>query len=321
MTDFASFLRWEAASRDSIDFKKTYVDIAGDLNAGLMLSELLYWYLPSQGSDNNKLRVQRDGFQWVAVRRYQWWERTRLSPDQSDRALNILCGKGLVLKKRYKFAGEVTVHVRIIETAFLAAWEKVLNSPIVNPFLPKPEMELGKKAKSKTVKKQKGIKDNTEILLTETPTLITPEIPIEKPANAFILMKEAIRKAHEWTKPTDQEWGQIQKAASQLVKVDITPADIPSLYAFCRSESYGKTFTPLFLSGKASEWKKQRPLQVVPETELVILPKPTEATDDIISPEQVEEMKRLNAMMMANTNANTKPTDPYGGWKPNKEAV
>lgn len=175
MTDFASFLRWEASSRDSIDFKKIYVDIAGDLNAGLMLSELLYWYLPSHGTEENKLRVERDGFQWIAVPRYQWWDRARLSPEQSDRALKILCDKGLVFKKRYKFAGEVTVHIRMLETAFLEAWERVLNNPILNPFMPKTEMDLGKTPKSKLAKSANGNKDKAEILLTKGTAKNTPK--------------------------------------------------------------------------------------------------------------------------------------------------
>lgn len=134
-----------------------------------------------------------------------------------------------------------------------------------------------------------------------------PESIKEKAASPFILMKEAIRKAHGWDKPTDQEWGQIQKAASQLLKVDIVPADIPSLYGFCKSESNGKTFTPLFLSGKASEWKKQQPPRVVADTPLVIVPKPDESTDERINDEQVEEGKRMMAAILDKTNANTKP--------------
>ena len=42
MKSFNDFLAWEKASRDSIDFKKIYVDVAGDLIAGLLLSQIIY---------------------------------------------------------------------------------------------------------------------------------------------------------------------------------------------------------------------------------------------------------------------------------------
>jgi len=46
--EFNEFLSWELTTRDTIDFKKIYVDIAGDLIAGLLLSQIIYWHLPSK---------------------------------------------------------------------------------------------------------------------------------------------------------------------------------------------------------------------------------------------------------------------------------
>lgn len=83
--DFAAFLAWEKETKDVLDFKTTYVDVAGDLNAGLMLSEIIYWYLPSRDG-KTRLRVHRNGFDWIASRRYEWWDRIRLSTKQADRA-------------------------------------------------------------------------------------------------------------------------------------------------------------------------------------------------------------------------------------------
>lgn len=162
MTSFKDFLLWELASSDTIDFKKVYVDIAGDLNAGLMLSEIVYWYLPGKNGNPNKLKVERDGYQWIAARRGEWWDRTRLTPDQSDRAMAILCQCGYLEKKRYKFAGEVTVHIRLIEDKFLEAWQYFIHNPPINQYLPN-EMELPKKAKSKSVKRQNPIAEKSQI--------------------------------------------------------------------------------------------------------------------------------------------------------------
>lgn len=135
---FKDFLSWEHTTRDIIDFKKIYVDIAGDVVAGLVLSELVYWYLPDRRG-MSRLRVEHEGKYWIAVRRYEWWERTRMSPRQFDGAAKKLVTAGIIEKKRFKFNGFPTVHVRIIEENFLKEWGLILSQPLENPFLPNGE--------------------------------------------------------------------------------------------------------------------------------------------------------------------------------------
>ncbi len=112
------FLAWEATTHDTIDFKKIYVDMAGDILAGLMLSEIVYWFLPSKRGEN-KLRVQKEGEYWLAVSRAEWWDRIRLTPRQADTAIAKLLGCGLLVKKVFKFDGTPTTHVRINWEMFL----------------------------------------------------------------------------------------------------------------------------------------------------------------------------------------------------------
>ena len=57
MKDFNNFLAWRTNTRDTIDFKKIYVDMVGDLIAGLMLGRIIYWYLP----DKEELCVKKTG--------------------------------------------------------------------------------------------------------------------------------------------------------------------------------------------------------------------------------------------------------------------
>src|SRR5688572_3050719 len=106
----AYFLSWEKHSRDVIDFKKIYVDMAGDLVAGLVLSQTVYWHLP--GADGiTRLRVSKGGELWIAKRREDWFEEIRISPKQLDRALEILVDKELIYAAVYGFAGTPTKHV------------------------------------------------------------------------------------------------------------------------------------------------------------------------------------------------------------------
>jgi hypothetical protein len=125
MTSFDTFLRWEAKSRDTIDFKKAYVDMAGDVIAGLMLSQIVYWYLPGQ-SEESKLRVERDGKRWLVKSRHDWWDECRLSPREADRARKTLEEAGLIEVRLYKFNGSPTQHLRIREGEFLEAWQAAI---------------------------------------------------------------------------------------------------------------------------------------------------------------------------------------------------
>ena len=119
------FFRWEKASRDTIDFKKIYVDIAGDILAGLLLSQIIYWHLPDEYGDS-KLRVKKEGKMWLAKGRDDWHQEVRLSPKQFDRASDILAKKGIIEKKRFKFNGSPTIHIHLNEEVFLELWKALL---------------------------------------------------------------------------------------------------------------------------------------------------------------------------------------------------
>jgi hypothetical protein len=119
--DFERFLLWERSSRDTIEVKRAYIDMAGDLVAGIMLSQIVYWHLPSRDG-RTRLRVKRDGHLWLAKGRADWWAECRVSPKQADRALALLAEQGLVEVRLFRFAGAPTKHVRIVPEAFLRGW-------------------------------------------------------------------------------------------------------------------------------------------------------------------------------------------------------
>jgi len=104
------FQRLEAASRDTIDVKRCYIDLSGDLVTGILLSQIIFWFLPSS-KGRNRLRIEREGKYWLAKSREEWWEECRISPKQFDRAIKILRDKGLVETRIFKFSGFPTLHV------------------------------------------------------------------------------------------------------------------------------------------------------------------------------------------------------------------
>lgn len=143
------FLAREAQNRDCIDFKKCYVDIAGkDLQAGLLLSQIIYWFLRDK-QGKTKLRVVKDDKIWLAKKRTDWWDEVRLSAMQFDRAIKVLEREGLVETKVYKFDGCPTKHIRINTEEI----DDRLNSILVfdeNPIQCSTEIEVSETLNSLT---------------------------------------------------------------------------------------------------------------------------------------------------------------------------
>lgn len=130
----ASFLSWEQASRDTIDFKRVYVDLANDLVAGLVLSQIVYWYLPDKRGQT-KLRVSKDNYLWIAKQRSEWWDEIRVGPRQLDRAIKILEKADLIETKVHRFDGSPMKHIRLKWETFLPACKIKSGNPPENPYL------------------------------------------------------------------------------------------------------------------------------------------------------------------------------------------
>lgn len=133
MKSFAEFLLWEQSTKDTIDFKRIYADMAGDTLAGLVLSQIVFWHIPNK-QGKSKLRIEKEGKKWMACNRAEWWDSTRLTPRQIDRVLQILEGKHIIEKKVFKFNGSPTMHIRINEDVFLMSHNSYLANPLPNPY-------------------------------------------------------------------------------------------------------------------------------------------------------------------------------------------
>jgi hypothetical protein len=132
--EFDKFLLWEATTRDTIDFKTIYVDIAGDLIAGLLLSQIIYWHLPKKNGVSKMKSISRDGHYWIAKPYSGWYDEIRITDYQAKRALKLLSEKGLVETKLFKFSGAPTIHTRLIKDHFLTQLEIWINKKPLNPF-------------------------------------------------------------------------------------------------------------------------------------------------------------------------------------------
>jgi hypothetical protein len=106
------FIRWEEASRDTIDVKRVYVHLAGDLVAGVLLSQIVFWFLPKKDGEE-KLSVERDGRMWLAKSREAWWEECCVTPKQVDRCLAELESRRLIWTSIFRFNGLSIKHVSL----------------------------------------------------------------------------------------------------------------------------------------------------------------------------------------------------------------
>lgn len=117
-----------------------YVDITGDLVAGALLGQILYWF----GADRNgrtRARIVKDGFYWIAKTRNDWWHEIRISAKQYDRAAKILKEQGYIEIKTMKFNGNPTTHIRIVPHVLNAAidawkWERVKEAGLMAAEMP-----------------------------------------------------------------------------------------------------------------------------------------------------------------------------------------
>lgn len=194
--DYKEFIRWEMAARDHIDLKRCYVDVAdGDLPAGVLLSQIIYWFLPSRETGAHKTTVEFDGQRWLVKSRHEWWDECRLTPKTFDRAIELLRDAGLVQTCIAKWSNKPTLHLALQWDNFIKRLKYVVDhpldkpssrkgsyhprkgvvgsSPLVNNQSDKGEFTKGEEGRSPKVKK--GV-DQRSITLTKSTTKTTPKI-------------------------------------------------------------------------------------------------------------------------------------------------
>jgi len=102
-----------------------YIDITGDLIAGTLLSQIMYWFSES-ANKGIRARIYKDGHYWIAKRREDWMQEIRISKKQYDCAIKKLTveGNALVEVKKYQFNGIPVTHIRLITENINRATDK-----------------------------------------------------------------------------------------------------------------------------------------------------------------------------------------------------
>jgi len=159
------FLAWEAASRDIIDVKRSYCDLAGDLVAGIMLSQIVYWHLPAKGN-RPRLRVSDGEELRLAKNLGDWWEECRLSPKQASTALGRLQKAGLIDVRNGMFNGKKTPLIALCWKPFLERLERITKDQVTGPIVTKRRYRSYRKV---TIGRDKTLRPITETTPSDYP--------------------------------------------------------------------------------------------------------------------------------------------------------
>lgn len=183
MQSIQEFYFWEKSSKDIIDVKRIYIDIADDLIAGILLSQIIYWNLPND-KGQTKLKVEKDGKLWLAKSRQEWWEEIRISPKQFDNAIKKLEIKNIVETKLFKFNGAPTKHISLNEKVILDLINNVVRGEMdfdqrVKSNLPKGENENSPKVKMNFNKRVNSLTETTTEITTKTTNIENIDICAE----------------------------------------------------------------------------------------------------------------------------------------------
>lgn len=137
--NFEQVLMLRRSSRKGVFLEMSIIDMCGgNILAGLMLSQILYWHEPD---DNGKtrLRVCKNGKYWLAKKHSSWQEECRLTEDQARAALDLLKKLGFIDTMVARFDGNPTTHIALVKDKFTADYLAKCNLPSQNQLGHSPE--------------------------------------------------------------------------------------------------------------------------------------------------------------------------------------
>lgn len=213
MQSIQEFYFWEKSSKDVIDVKRIYIDIADDLVAGILLSQIIYWNLPNE-KGQTKLKVEKDGKLWLAKSRQEWWEEIRISPKQFDNAIKKLESKNIVETKLFKFNGAPTKHIALNEKVIVDLINNVVRGEMhfdqrVKSNLPKGEDGNCPKGKMNFNKRVNSLTEITTEITTKTTNKENIDICAKEPSEGKSKREKPVSKKTyyaEYVSMTEEEY-------------------------------------------------------------------------------------------------------------------
>lgn len=99
------------APKEFVQVYPEFIDLLdGDHLAAMMLSRIYFWHQPDK-KGNSRLRVVKNGRNWLVKSNTHWAEELRFTRSQTNRCLSKLRDLGLIKTELHKFQGVPTLHI------------------------------------------------------------------------------------------------------------------------------------------------------------------------------------------------------------------
>ncbi len=197
------YLNWGTTHNEVFAVRKICVDVAGELIAGILLSQIVYWNSPDKNG-NSRLKIRKNGNLCMAKKRDDWFDEVRISPKRYDRAIKVLVDKQIVKIETRKFKGSPTHHIWL-------NWNRFLE-------LASQEIAKYKKCKPEKTKSESFKKENDT---TEGATFNSTVQENENPSNGEIACHSG---KNEDTQKGKKE---IPEKDSSYNNVNVVPGEVP----------------------------------------------------------------------------------------------
>ena len=86
----------EKRKLDIIALRPSFIDLCdGDLFAAVIFSQMFYWHCDSKSGEGTRLKVQRDGYMWLAKTYKDWSDECRVKEPTARKKIARLRAIGL----------------------------------------------------------------------------------------------------------------------------------------------------------------------------------------------------------------------------------
>jgi hypothetical protein len=121
--NFNDYLKMTRAEHDTRVYKIIYVDMVKDLKAGILLTQIIYWFSPDE-QGRNRTRATYKGRRAIAKQRSDWFEELRMTEREYDSAIKVLKHYGVVDVVNSMFNAKRTPFIMINEERFMALYKE-----------------------------------------------------------------------------------------------------------------------------------------------------------------------------------------------------
>lgn len=229
--EFNDYLKIKRAEGRKVSYELTYVDMVRDLKAGLLLSQIMYWFTPDENG-KSKTRVTYKGRRAIAKARSDWFEEIRMTEKEYDSAIKVLKHYKIVDVVNSMFNSKRTPFIMINEDIFMALYVEAVG---IDSVLLKTEHRYKQISKTEIAKKVIPLTESTTEITTknnignfdkQNPTIPFKDYYFNNEIDENIAYYiERYLYIHRQEKYTVDKWNEIVENLDEIQYVDCKDID------------------------------------------------------------------------------------------------